>query len=172
MTQIIDDKGSVVPVTAVQAGPCQVTKIEDGVVVLGYEPRKAKKGFYFERGTKMAEPDKKVNDEVTIDSFEGGDLVTISAMPKGRGFAGVVKRHNFSGGPKSHGHRHVLRRPGSIGSRFPQKVKKGRRMAGRMGGEQVTVSQVRVVKVIKDENLVLLKGQVPGAPGNYVKIVG
>lgn len=107
---------------------------------------------------------------LTVAQFEPGDVVEVSAISKGKGFAGVVKRHHFKGGPASHGHRHVLRRPGSIGSRFPQHVRKGMRMAGRMGAERVTVKNLQVMEIDSEKNLLAIKGAVPGTKGTIVEI--
>lgn len=105
-----------------------------------------------------------------VGQFKVGDVVEVVGKSKGKGFQGVVKRHGFAGGPASHGHRHVLRRPGSIGSRFPQHVRKGKRMAGRMGGERVTVKNLTVVWVDKEQNLLALSGAIPGTRGSVVEI--
>lgn len=106
----------------------------------------------------------------SVTQFSPGDIVQVSGISKGKGFAGVVKRHGFKGGPASHGHRHVLRRPGSIGSRFPQHVRKGMRMAGRMGSDHITVKHLQIVAVDEARNLVAIKGAVPGTKGSVVAI--
>ncbi len=106
-----------------------------------------------------------------VDLFSEGDVVSVTGVSKGRGFAGVVKRHHFGGGPKSHGQSDRHRAPGSIGSSsFPSRSFKGLRMAGRMGGDKVTVRNLRVVKVDADKNLIAVKGAVPGAPNGFVII--
>ena len=111
-------------------------------------------------------------DTVDVSTFAVGDAIQVSGFSKGRGFQGVVKRHHFGGGPKSHGHKHNLRAPGSIGSRFPQHTRKGTRMAGRMGGSQVTVTGLTVMDVVPDEHLLVVKGAIPGARGALVAIEG
>jgi large subunit ribosomal protein L3 len=113
----------------------------------------------------------KVNDTVGVDVFEVGDVVKVSAQSKGKGFQGVVKRHGFKGGPASHGHRHVLRAPGSIGSAYPQHVLKGRKMAGRTGGERATSMNLKVVAVDVEKNIIALRGSIPGVSGRIVEIV-
>jgi len=106
-----------------------------------------------------------------VDTLASGDKVKVSAISKGKGTQGVVRRHNFAGGPKTHGHRHVLRSAGSIGSAFPEHVQKGKKMAGRMGNVQVTVKNLKVAWVDKDKQVVAIKGAVPGRKGSWVKIV-
>lgn len=114
----------------------------------------------------------KRGDTITVAAFSVGDTVKVSGTTKGRGFAGVVKRHGFRGGPASHGTKHTLRAPGSIGTRFPQMVVKGRRMAGRMGGERVTVKGLQVADIVPDENLLVVTGAVPGARGTLLEVRG
>jgi len=109
--------------------------------------------------------------EITADVFSIGDTVQVSAVAKGKGFQGVVKRHGFKGGPASHGHRHALRSPGSIGSAFPQHVIKGKRMAGRMGGKRATSMGIQVVSVDSHAGIIALRGPVPGVSGRMVEIV-
>ena len=117
------------------------------------------------------EAELKKDDTVSVDIFEVGDVVKVTAQSKAKGFQGVVKRHGFKGGPASHGHRHVLRAPGSIGSAYPQHVLKGRKMAGRTGGERSTSMNLKVVAVDAEKNLIALKGSVPGVAGRIVEIV-
>ena len=111
-----------------------------------------------------------VGDKMTVSDFLPGELVKISAAGTGRGFQGVVRRHGFKGGPASHGHRDVLRKPGAIGGRFPQRVLKGKRMAGRMGGQKVTVKNIEVVRVDAGRKIIALRGAVPGKKGTMVEI--
>ena len=115
--------------------------------------------------------DVKKGDVITIDQFSEGDKVIVNSISKGKGYAGVVKRHNFAGSPASHGHRHDLRAPGSIGSAFPERVMKGKRMAGRMGSESVTVKNLEIVKLDKEKGIIAVKGAIPGNNGSVVKIV-
>lgn len=112
----------------------------------------------------------KVGDEIDVSIFKEGDIVKLSGISKGKGFQGVVKRHGFSGGPASHGHRHVLRTPGSIGSMFPQRVVKGKKMPGHAGAERVTITGLKIVKVDKENNLLAVKGAIPGANGGLIEI--
>jgi large subunit ribosomal protein L3 len=107
---------------------------------------------------------------IDVSVFEPGDIITVSAISKGKGFQGVVKRHGFRGGPGSHGDKHMLRAPGSIGATGPQRVFKGLRMAGRMGGDLVTVENLTVLQVNKEENMLLVKGAVPGRTGTLVEV--
>lgn len=113
----------------------------------------------------------KEKDTIAVDVFEAGDKVTVSAPSKAKGFQGVVKRHGFSGGPATHGHRHVLRSGGSIGSAYPQHVLKGKKMAGRMGGNRSTAQGLTVIAVDKESNMIAIKGAIPGVAGRIVEIV-
>lgn len=113
----------------------------------------------------------KKDDTVSVDVFEVGDTVKVASESKAKGFQGVVKRHGFKGGPATHGHRHALRSPGSIGSAYPQHVLKGKKMAGRMGGERSTSMNLKVIAVDAEKNLIALKGAVPGVAGRVVEIV-
>ena len=111
------------------------------------------------------------NKEITLEQFKEGEKVVVSGVSKGKRYQGVVKRHGFAGSPASHGHRHDLRAPGSIGSAFPERVMKGKRMAGRMGSQSVTVSNLEIVKIDKEKRLVAIKGAIPGNNGSVVKII-
>lgn len=113
----------------------------------------------------------KEKDEIEVTTFAIGDVVRVSAPSKAKGFQGVVKRHGFKGGPKSHGHRHVLRQAGSIGSAFPEHILKGKRMAGRMGGERSTSMNLKIVHVDPVTKMIAVKGSVPGVAGRIVEIV-
>ena len=112
-----------------------------------------------------------IGQEVNVSIFNEGDLVKVSGVSKGKGFQGGVKRHGFHGMPASHGHKHVTRTPGSIGQRFPQHTLKGTRMAGHMGHERVTLEGLKVIKVDKENNILLIKGAIPGRRGTLVEIV-
>jgi large subunit ribosomal protein L3 len=161
MSQIYGKDENVIPVTVIEAGPCFVTQIKtddkDGysAIQIGFEKLKDKKikrpqkdkPYRFLREFLTQGAEYKIGDKIAVDVFKEGDIVKVSGVSKGRGFQGVVKRHGFKGGPASHGHRHVLRRPGSIGSSFPERVVKGRRMPGQMGAERVTVRSLKIVKV-------------------------
>ncbi len=185
MSQIFDKKENVIPVTVIEAGPCFVTQIKSqdknnySAVQIGYEKlkdkkiskSKKKKPYRYLREIRLDNSKKfKIGNEITVDVFEEGDLVKISGISKGKGFQGVVKRHGFSGGPASHGHRHVLRTPGSIGSAFPQRVVKGKKMPGHAGAKRVTTTGLKVVKVDKENNLLAVKGAIPGPNNGLVEI--
>lgn len=180
MTRLIQDDGRVIPLTVVECSPNVVTQIKtmekDGypAVVLGFDalskPTKTQK-YRYQKEFKLTQaeaPEKGA--EVKVDTFEVGETVKITGVSKGKGFAGVMKRHNFAGGPASHGS-HFHREPGSVGMRSkPGKVIKGMRMAGHMGSDQVTLSRVQVVYVDAEKNLIGLKGAVPGSKGSLVII--
>ncbi len=186
MTQIFDERGEVVPVTVIEAGPCFVAQkktIErDGysAVQMGFGETKPKRltkpqlghlsrhdlpPLRHLRELRMSDVDDfEEGQKITVDVFEVGDRVDVTGVSKGKGFAGVVKRHGFGGGPKTHGQSDRHRAPGSIGSgTTPGRVYKGMRMAGRMGNERVTVQNLQVVLVDAERNLLAVKGAVPGA---------
>lgn len=184
MTQTYDEKGDAFPVTLVEAGPCVVTDIKskerDGydAVQFGFKEIKETKVKKSQRGKPYrhlrevrGETELSLNDNVSVSIFSQGDEVTVRGVSKGKGFAGVMKRHNFSGaGTSSHGTKHNNRKPGSIGSMFPQKVKKGKRMAGRMGFDSVTVKNLRVVSVDEEKNIIAIGGALPGKNGGLLTI--
>ena len=192
MTQVFLPTGEVVPVTRVQAGPCQVTQVKDGkkenatAVQLGFgeikeyrmkrpqaghlkdlEPARWLHDFSVESTDSVSK-----GDIVSVDTFVIGDVVSVIGTSKGKGFAGVVKRHGFHGGPASHGHKDNLRMPGSIGAGGVQRVFKGMRMGGRMGGEQVTVKNLEIVEVHPETNELFIKGAVPGGRNGFLAIAG
>lgn len=187
MTQVFDSTGKVIPVTLVQAGPCQVTQVKDETkdkyraVQLGFGRRKHLTkpvaghlkdldSFRYLREFRVGADAKfKRGDKVTAEIFKDGEKVKVIAWSKGKGFQGVVKRHHFRGHPATHGHRHDERMPGSTGSRFPQHTRKGIRMAGRMGHDRVT-RQTQVVKVDQAAGILAIKGPLPGAPKTLVQI--
>ncbi len=190
MTQIFSEDGKLIPVTVIEAGPCCVVQVKtierDGyeAVKVGFiEERKEKninkplRGIFKKAGTPMFRILKefkitglKVGDIIKADVFNKGDIVNISGISKGKGFQGVMKRHNFRGGPGSHGSM-FNRAPGSIGaSSFPSRVWKGKRMAGHMGSERVTIRNLKVVDVRPEQNLILVKGAVPGAINSILEI--
>lgn len=188
MIQIFDKEGVVHPVTVVNAGPVTVTQIKDTekdgyeAVQVGFGDKKTKninkplKGHlkdlgnfrYLEEFEKTGEM--KVGDKIDLSVFEEGDKVIISAVSKGKGFQGVVKRHNFAGGPRSHGQKHSERKPGSIGSTGPQRVFKGTRMAGRMGSDRTTVKNLEIMQIDEKNGRLLIKGAVPGKRGTLVEV--
>ncbi len=193
MTSIFDDNGKNIPCTVIEAGPCVVTQVRteevDGynALQLGFDDKaekranKAEMGHVKKAGTSPKkkvvefrdfEGEFKLGDTVNVEVFNEGDFVDVSATSKGKGFQGVVKRHGFGGvGQATHGQHNRLRAPGSIGAAsYPARVFKGMRMAGRMGGETVTVQNLRVLKVVPEKNLLVLKGCVPGHKNAYVTI--
>lgn len=192
MTQTWTEKGRVVPVTLIEAGPCVVTQVKtkekDGytAVQVGFGTKKIKnvskalKGHYKELPPSnfvkefRGEPAEGVSrgSQIDVSVFAPGELVKVIGISKGKGFQGVVKRHKFHGHPATHGHKDQLRMPGAIGAGGLQHVRKGMRMAGRMGGEQVTVRNLKVVSVDKEKNQLVLRGAVPGARGSLLTIIG
>jgi large subunit ribosomal protein L3 len=189
MTQVFAEDGSIVPVTVIQAGPCLVvqkkTAETDGydAVQLGLvekvSPRRlnaAMKGRFDKAGIPPTrtlvevdyEGDANVGDKVLVDIFQPGDAIDVVGKSKGKGFQGVMKRHHFSGGRATHGSM-FHRAPGSIGaSAFPSRVMKGMRMGGRMGGDQVTVKNLRIAKIDPENNLIYVRGAVPGGRNSVV----
>ena len=184
MTQVFTTEGRVVPVTVVEAGPCPVvqkkTVATDGynAIQVGFSmlrdslSNKPRKGHFQKASLKPMRyvREFRVNDvesyeigqEVTVDLFTVGDKVDVVGTSKGKGFAGMIKRHNASRGPMAHGSKYH-RRSGSLGAKGPARVFKGRALPGRMGGERVTVQNLEVIRVDMDKNLILIKGAVPGA---------
>jgi len=195
MTSIYDENGKNIPCTVIQAGPCVVTQVRtkkvDGyeAIQLAYDDAKPKhinkplKGHFEKAGAAPkriireftrfeAGHQKKFGDIVAVDVFVEGEYVDVVGTSKGKGFQGVIKRHNFSGvGDSTHGQHNRLRAPGSIGaSSYPSRVFKGMRMAGHMGDQRVKLINLQVLKIIPEKNLILVKGAVPGANGSYVII--
>ncbi|MFO0862469.1 MAG: 50S ribosomal protein L3 [Candidatus Saccharibacteria bacterium] len=191
MTQVFSEKGTVIPVTLLLAGPCVVTQVKtdetDGysAVQLGYgEAKKLAKpqvGHVKKSGATPktlsefrieGEDDMpKVGDSITAEVFSVGDTITVSGVSKGKGFAGTIKRHNFARGPKTHGS-HNYRAPGSIGAGYPQHVFKGQKMAGHMGNAQVTTKNLTVAHVDAKNNIIGIKGAIPGPKKSIVRIWG
>lgn len=188
MTQIFRPDGTVVPVSVIQAGPVTVTQVKhvgkDGydAVQVGFgeakklnEPEKGhlKKvgAFRHLREFKAQGEPPKIGDKIDVTLFEPGERVDVVGVSKGKGFAGVVKRHHFAGGPRTHGQSDRHRAPGSIGATTtPGRVLKGMRMAGHMGNERVTVQNLEVVSVDPDRNVLLIRGAVPGSPERLLEI--
>ncbi len=198
MTQLFDDRGEVHPATVIQAGPCVVTQRKT-ITKDGYDAAQIGL-VEFVKVTRLNKPERghlakhdvppvrflrevgievpagggdgdstKIGDRVLVDIFEGEKWVDVQGISKGRGFAGVVKRHHFGGGPRSHGS--MFQIPGSIGSSaFPSRVFKGMRMSGHMGAEQVTMRNLRVLGLDKEDNLLVVNGSVPGPNGGYVMV--
>ena len=190
MAQFFNEDGKCIPATFVKIGPVVVTQIKtkekDGynAVQVGFGSRKeknilkAQKGhfnnlgsFAYTREFRLdAQPQVKVGDTIDASVFAVGDIVEISGVSKAKGFQGVVKRHGFHGGPRSHGQKHSEREPGSIGATGPQRVFKGMRMGGRMGGERVTVKNLTVLGVDTQNNVMLVSGAVPGRRGTLIEV--
>lgn len=165
MTQVWKN-GRIVPVTVVSAAPNSVsqvkTKDKDGYEAVQIKVGRTKREF---QGETM-----EAGQEITVAMFKEGDRVRVSGVMRGRGFQGVVKRHNFGGGPQTHGQKNRLRAPGSIGSTAPQRVWKGRRMAGHMGTTRVTVRNLTIVSVDPEKNILMIKGAVPGPKGSLLEV--
>ncbi|WP_396152458.1 50S ribosomal protein L3 [Flavobacterium sp.] len=193
MTSIFDENGKNIPCTVIEAGPCVVTQVRTKAVdgyeafQLGFDDKtekhatKAAIGHFKKAGTSAKkkvvefqdfETEYKLGDLVTVEQFSEGEFVDVQGVSKGKGFQGVVKRHGFGGvGQATHGQHNRLRAPGSVGaSSYPSRVFKGMRMAGRTGGDNVTIQNLRVLKVVADKNLLLVKGCVPGHKNSYVII--
>ena len=193
MTSIFDENGKNIPCTVIEAGPCVVTQVRtiavDGyeALQLGFDDKtekhatKADLGHFKKAGTSAKkkvvefqsfEGEFKLGDNITVDVFSEGEFVDVQGVSKGKGFQGVVKRHGFGGvGQATHGQHNRLRAPGSVGaSSYPSRVFKGMRMAGRMGGDNVKVQNLRVLKVVAEKNLLVVKGAIPGCKNSYVII--
>ena len=193
MTSIFDENGKNIPCTVIEAGPCVVTQVRtnevDGYTALqlGFDDKtekhatKADLGHFKKAGTSAKkkvvefqgfEENYKLGDNITVEVFSEGEFVDVQGVSKGKGFQGVVKRHGFGGvGQATHGQHNRLRAPGSVGaSSYPSRVFKGMRMAGRMGGDNVKVQNLRVLKVVAEKNLLVVKGAIPGHKNSYVII--
>jgi large subunit ribosomal protein L3 len=193
MTSIFDENGKNIPCTVIEAGPCVVTQVRTNAIdgyealQLGFDDKtekhtvKAEEGHFKKAGTaakkKVVEfqgfdAEFKLGDSIEVNLFTEGEFVDVVGTSKGKGFQGVVKRHGFGGvGQATHGQHNRLRAPGSVGaSSYPSRVFKGMRMAGRMGGDNVTVQNLKVLKVVADKNLLVIKGCVPGCKNSYVII--
>ena len=191
MSQIFDENGDQIPVTLVEAGPCKILQIKTkesdgyeaiqmGCILKKKRIKKTEKGKEFrylreyrikEGGGKLENI--KVGDEINASIFQEGDIVKISGLSKGKGFTGAVKRWGFKGKlSATHGTKHDQRTLGSVGSSFPQRVIKGKKMPGRMGFERVTIRNLKIVKVDKENNLLAVKGAIPGRKGTLLEIRG
>jgi large subunit ribosomal protein L3 len=192
MTSIFSEEGKNIPCTILEVGPCKVTQVKsdeiDGynAIQLGFadqkESRVSKAALgHFKKADSTplkkliefpADSDVALGDVVNVDIFEEGDFVTVTGTSKGKGFQGVVKRHNFRGvGDATHGQHNRLRAPGSIGAAsYPARVFKGMRMAGQMGNERIKVENLQVLRVLADKNMIVVKGAVPGANNSYIII--
>jgi large subunit ribosomal protein L3 len=193
MTSLFDENGKNIPCTVIEAGPCVVTQVRteevDGysALQLGFDDKKAKSsnksldGHFKKAGTTAKkkvvefqgfEEAYKLGDSISVSHFEEGEFVDVSGVSKGKGFQGVVKRHGFAGvGQATHGQHNRLRAPGSIGAAsYPARVFKGMRMGGRMGGDKVKVQNLKVLKVVAEKNLLVVKGAIPGHKNAFVTI--
>jgi len=193
MTSIFDENGKNIPCTVIEAGPCVVTQVRTNAIdgyealQLGFDDKtekhtvKDEEGHFKKAGTaakkKVVEfqgfdSEFKLGDSIDVNLFAEGEFVDVVGTSKGKGFQGVVKRHGFGGvGQATHGQHNRLRAPGSVGaSSYPSRVFKGMRMAGRMGGDNVTVQNLKVLKVVAEKNLLVIKGCVPGCKNSYVII--
>ena len=195
MSSVFDIVGELVPVTVILAGPCKIVSVrtqdKDGynALQLGFGERKEKRtnkplmGQYKKAGQSPSivlkefkfstDKEYKVGEEIKVDLFAEGEKIKVRSKSKGKGFQGVMRRHGFGGvGGTTHGQSDRLRAPGSIGaSSYPSRVFKGQRMAGRQGYENVTISNLKVVKIIPEENLILVKGAVPGSINSFVELI-
>lgn len=186
MTQVFDDAGFVRPATVVKVDPVTVTQIKN-TTKDGYEAVQVGFGVRGEKNINKAQKKKgshagykefkgvvvgdfAVGGTVDVSAFTPGDKVVVAGISKAKGFQGVVKRHGFHGGPRTHGQKHSEREPGSIGPGGVQRVPKGRRMAGRMGGDRVTVKNLRVLQVDADNGYILISGAIPGRRGTRIEI--
>lgn len=179
MTTIYDKNGKAQNVTLVESNKNVVTQIrtqeKDGYLAIqvGLESSKKKRKFDEIQEFKLNEDeikDVKVGDEISLENFEIGDRVKLSGITKGKGYQGVVKKWGFGGSPASHGHRHDLRAPGSIGSSYPERVFKGKKMSGRMGSAVKTIKNIEIVFKDSEKRLLALKGAIPGNSGSIVRI--
>ena len=192
MTSVFSEEGKNIPCTILEVGPCKVTQVKtdeiDGynAIQLGFadqkESRVSKAALgHFKKADSTplkkliefpADTDVALGDVVNVEIFEEGDFVTVTGTSKGKGFQGVVKRHNFRGvGDATHGQHNRLRAPGSIGAAsYPARVFKGMRMAGQMGNERIKVENLQVLRVLADKNMIVVKGAVPGANNSYIII--
>ncbi|MBZ9628227.1 50S ribosomal protein L3 [Psychroflexus sp. CAK57W] len=192
MTSLFDENGKNIPCTVIEAGPCVVTQVRtnevDGyeALQLGFDDKsdknatKADLGHFKKAGTSVKrrvmefqgfKEEYKLGDEITVDLFKENEFVDVSATSKGKGFQGVVKRHGFSGSERTHGQQSMLRAPGSVGAAsYPARIFKGMKMGGQMGSVKVKVQNLKVLKVVPEKNLIVIKGCVPGHNNTYVTI--
>lgn len=186
MSQMFDEKGNVIPVTLIKAGPVVIlqkkSKDKDGYdsVQVGFikiekknKIKKTMKGkeYRYIKEARNGEASN-VGEEITVSMFKEGDKVSVSGISKGKGFQGGVKKHGFHGRRATHGMKHEARTIGSVGSRFPQHVIKGRKMPGRMGYDRITVKNLKIAKIDTENNLIAVKGAIPGHRGTLLEIRG
>lgn len=179
MTTLFNENGKAIPVTLICAGPCKVTRIKTqegndkyNAIQLGFTTKK-RQDFNLLREFRVNNDNInnfKNGDIITVDIFQDVKKVNVSGISKGKGFQGGVKRHGFAGGRASHGDRHVLRQIGSVGASFPERVWKGKRMPGQTGLKRITIKNLEVFKVIPEQNILAVKGAVPGHKGTILEI--
>ncbi|MDD4358664.1 MAG: 50S ribosomal protein L3 [Candidatus Pacebacteria bacterium] len=186
MTQMFDEEGRIVPVTLVEAGPCEIlqlkSKDKDGyeAVEIGFEPLKEKKitksirtkPYRYLKEFRGQEEERKVGDKVDASVFSEGDLITVSGVSKGKGFQGGVKRWGFHGKTATHGVKHEHRTIGSVGCSIPARVIKGKKMPGRTGSKRTTLKNLEIKKVDAKRNILAIKGAIPGRRGSLIEIRG
>ena len=186
MSEIFDEKGNQIPITLIEAGPCIVTQVKTKekdvytAIQIGFKklkekkikkPQKQKPFKYLREFRGNIDISKyKVGDNIDVSIFKEENKVSVSGISKGKGFAGVVKRWGFHGRPRTRGTKHEERGPGSIGAATPSRVIKGIKMAGRMGGERVTVKNLKIVKIDPENNLLAIKGAIPGRKGILLEV--
>ncbi len=187
MSQVFDEKGNLIPVTLIAAGPCVVLqkktkdKEQYDALQIGFEKiekinkikkSSKKKPYKYIKEVRDGDENLKVGDEINVSIFNEGDKINISGISKGKGYQGGVKKHGFSGRNRTHGAKHEGRQLGSVGKRFPQRVTKGRKMPGRMGRDMVTVKNLIVQKIDVENNIIAVLGAVPGHRGTLLEIKG
>jgi len=186
MSQMFDEQGNVIPVTLIEAGPCHITQVKTkekdsySAVQLGFigkkKTKKSEKGKEFRHLKEFMVDEKnefKAGDEINVSVFEEGDKIKVSSISKGKGFQGAVKRWGFKGKKSAtHGTKHEHRTLGSVGTSFPERVIKGRKMPGRMGHERTTIKNLKIVKIDKESSLIVVKGAIAGSAGSLVEIRG
>jgi large subunit ribosomal protein L3 len=186
MSQIFDEKGNVIPVTLIEAGPCFITQLKikekDGYesIQIGFEKLKEKKitknkknkPYKYIREFKNEKGELKVGDKIDVSVFKEGDKIKIAGISKGKGFSGAVKRWGFHGRGASHGVKHEERTIGSTGRRFPQRTTKGKKMPGRAGSERITIKNLKIAKIDPENNLLAVRGAIPGRRGTLLEIRG
>ena len=192
MSQIFNEKGKVIPITLIEAGPCQITQVKDEkkdgytAVQISFESKKdkqtnkAQQGHFKKSGAQgnfryvkeFRTEGFKIGDQIKVGIFNPGEIVKVSGISKGKGFQGVVKRHGFHGQQKTHGNKDQERMPGSAGPTEPARVFRGKKMPGHMGDDRVTVKNLEIAKIDEENNLIYIKGAIPGARSGLIIIQG
>lgn len=177
MSQVFNNN-TTLPVTVIKAGPCEIvgfrSREKNGylAIILAFQKKNKKILKEFRLKDESVLNLVKIGDRLDVNIFQVGDKITIRARRKGKGFAGVVKRHGFAGGPKTHGQEDTLRHGGSIGQKWPQRVRKGLKMAGRIAPNYVTVKNLKIIDILPEENLLVIKGSIPGTNNSLIEIKG